>query len=347
MAKKKANPAANFLQGLLSDEPVQTPAPEPAAPAAAYDTVLSIDDIQNHPYNRQVDIEGEDAAQLRESILLNGFTDKVQVLTRENAEALGVEGLGPQPYVALNCHHRLAICRKLRPDILTVEAVIRSFSTQLDMLYIIADYNAARPLLTSERAKQIRRIKGEVARTLQPGEDTFTLIAKRMGKSRTMIYMLDAITELNEELLPFVDTGDVILRDAVELRKLPDEAQKKLAQGLSNLNPGLPPEGRKAAVRLLIGRAKAAERGEDPAVSEEKPAKKSAPRDLAKAVQAVCRALPAEGEEVVAPRYRKTVEPMVKGMDEALSALARQRQKFPQHPLSDSARAALLELLKE
>ena len=344
MAKKKANPAANFLQGLLSEEPVQETAAAMEQPAA-FDAVLSIDDIQNHPYNRNVNIEDSDAAQLRESILVNGFTDKVQVLTRENALELGVEGLGPEPYVALNCHHRLAICRKFRPDIVTVEAVIRTFTTALDMLYVIVDYNAARPLLTSERAKQIRRIKGEVSRSIQPGEDTLTVIAKRLGKSRTLVYMLDAIYDLPEALLRFVDSGDIILREAVELRKLPGEKQDKLAQGLSGLNPDLAPEARKAAVRLLIGRVKAGDR-EEPEGQEEPSAKKSAPRDLAKAVQAAVRALPAEGEEVIAPRYRKTVEPMVKGMDEALYALAKQRLKFSQHPLSDAAKAALLELLK-
>ena len=345
MAKKKANPAANFLQGLLSDEPVQSPAVTETPAASAFDAVLSIEDIQNHPDNRDVNIDGEDAAQLRESILINGFTDKVQVLTRENAEALGVTGLGSEPYVALNCHHRLAICRALRPDIVTVEAVIRSFTTALDMLYTIVDYNAARPLLTSERAKQIRRIKGEVSRALQPGEDTLTLIAKRLGKSRTLVYMLDAIADLPAVLLAFVDSGDIILKDAVELRKLSPEKQEKLLSGLNSLSGELTPDARKAAVRLLLGRVKAGERGEE--ASEPAVQKRSSPRDLAKAVQTALKALPAEGEEVIEPRYRKTVEPMVKGMDEALYALAKQRLKFAQHPLSDSAKAALLELLKQ
>ena len=343
MARKKANPAADFLQGLLSEAPVQETAPVTQTAPAAFDTVLSINDIQNHPYNREVSIDGEDAAQLRESILINGFTDKVQVLTRENAEALGVTGLGPEPYVALNCHHRLAICRKFRPDILLVEAVIRSFSAPLEMLYTIADYNAARPLLTSERAKQIRRIKGEVARSLQPGEDTLNLIAKRLGKSRTLVYMLDAIADLPDGLLRFVDSGDIILRDAVELRKLDGEKQEKLARGLSALKPDLAPDARKAAVRLLLGRIRAGER-EAPTAP---PVKNAVPRDLAKAVQAAVRALPGEGEEVIAPRYRKTVEPMVKGMDEAMLSLARQRLKFAEHPLSDNVKTALRELLKD
>ena len=345
MAKKKANPAANFLQGLLSEEPVQQAAVTETAPAAAFDAVLSIEDIQNHPDNRDVNIDGEDAAQLRESILINGFTDKVQVLTRENAEALGVTGLGKEPYVALNCHHRLAICRALRPDIVTVEAVIRTFSSALDMLYTIADYNAARPLLTSERAKQIRRIKGEVSRAIQPGEDTLALIAKRLGKSRTLVYMLDAIADLPAALLTYVDSGDIILKEAVELRKLSEDKQEKLLAGLRSLSADLSPDARKAAVRLLLGRVKAGERGEDPAGPAAQ--KRSAPRDLAKAVQTALKALPAEGEEVIEPRYRKTVEPMVKGMDDALLALARQRLKFSQHPLSDAAKTALQELLKQ
>ncbi len=343
MAKKKTNPAANFLQGLLNDTPEA--APVEAAPAApmAFDAVLSIDDIQPHPYNREVNIEDESAVALKESILVNGFTDKVQVVTRENAMELGVEGLTDAPYVALNCHHRLAICRKYRPDIVTVEAVIRTYQTALEMLYVIVDYNAARPLLTSERAKQIRRIKGEVARAIQPGEDTLTIIAKRLGKSRTLVYMLDAISDMEPALLKCVDSGDVILKDAMELRKLSDEAQNRLAAAISALDAGLEGDARRAAVRSLVSRARAGEGSAAPEVPAVK--KPAPPRDLAKAVQATLKALPQEGEELVVPKYRKRVEPMVKGMDEAILALAKQRLKYAEHPMPDNVKTALRELL--
>ena len=337
MTKKANRQAGAFLEGLSQ------PAPEAAFEAAAeavdaYDAYLSIDDIQPHPYNRTVDIEDESAAALRESVAANGFTDRVQVLTRENAEALGVTGLGPQPYVALNCHHRLAICRKYRPDIRTVEAVIRTFRTPLEMLYVIADYNAARPLKQSERADQIRRLKIEVAKELRPGEDTFSVIADRLGKSRTLVYMLDAISDLPRALMPWVDSGDIILRDAVELRKLPADAQGDLALALASLPSELEGEGRKTAVRRLLAAAK----GEPRRGAE--PAKKSC--DLARSLTAVRKLLPEEGDAVTLPKYRKKLEPMVRNLDESIRILADWRRSCGgEYPLPQELKAALEALL--
>ena len=341
MSRKSDKMAGAFLSGLSQAPAEAAPQAVQEEVPAAYDAYLSIDEIQSHPYNRAVDIEDESAAALRESILANGFTDRVQVLTLENARGLGVEGLGPEPYVALNCHHRLAMCRKYRPDIRTVEAVIRTFRTPLEMLYVIADYNAARPLRQSERGSQVRRLKTEVAKEIRPGEDTLSVIAGRLGKSRTLIYMLDALCDLSPSLLPWVDSGDIILRDAVDLRKLSGPAQEDLAKALAELPADLEGEERKDAVRRLISAAKGG-RPVPRAAAGKKPC------DLAKSVSAVRKLLPGEGESVVLPKYRKKVEPMIRNLDESLGILADWRRSCGRdYPLPAEVRKALGALLDE
>lgn len=337
--KKKDAMAGAFLSTLRAPEPDAAPA-EPASqtPAESYDAFLELRDIQAHPYNREVDVDGEDAAALRESILANGFTDKVQVLTREHAEALGVEGLGPEPYVALNCHHRLEICRKYRPDVVTAECVVRYFASRLDMLYTLSDYNASRPLKMSDRAKQIRLMKPEVQQTLRQGEDTYERIAARLGKSRTLIYMLDSISAMEPELLALTDEGLLTLRQTSALRKLPPENQRALALALRACGEGKGPEEAAAARRKLLANPEELPR--------EQPERAKVP-ELRKVLAGMERQLPAPDAPITVPKYRRSVLAAADSMDALLVRLADYRLRIcPELALSPAAEKALRELIE-
>ncbi len=176
-----------------------------------------------HPYKI---IDNDEMASLVESIKTQGVLTPIVVRPMENGE-----------YEIVSGHRRVFACNKL--GIFEVPAVVREL-TREEAIVVMADSNLHRDgLLPSEKAfaykMKLDAIKRQGERTDltsdHRGQKSLTSverIALESDESKSQVQRYIALTNLIPEFLQMVDEGKMALTPAVEISRLPIEAQKML-----------------------------------------------------------------------------------------------------------------------
>ena len=176
-----------------------------------------------HPYKI---IDNDEMASLVESIKAQGVLTPIVVRPMENGE-----------YEIVSGHRRVFACNKL--GIFEVPAVVREL-TREEAIVVMADSNLHRDgLLPSEKAfaykMKLDAIKRQGERTDltsdHRGQKSLTSverIALESDESKSQVQRYIALTNLIPEFLRMVDEGKMALTPAVEISRLPIEAQKML-----------------------------------------------------------------------------------------------------------------------
>ena len=176
-----------------------------------------------HPYKV---IDNDEMESLVESVKTQGVLTPIVVRTMENGE-----------YEIVSGHRRVFACNKL--GIFEVPAVVREL-TREEAIVVMADSNLHRDgLLPSEKAfaykMKLDAIKRQGERTDltsdHRGQKSLTSverIALESDESKSQVQRYIALTNLIPEFLQMVDEGKMALTPAVEISRLPIEAQRKL-----------------------------------------------------------------------------------------------------------------------
>ena len=190
--------------------------------------IAALRSFEEHPYKV---VDNEEMASLVDSIYNQGILTPITVRPLANGE-----------YEIVSGHRRVFACKKL--GIEKIPSFVKEL-TREEAIVIMTDSNLHRDgLLPSEKAfaykMKLDAIKRQGERTdltsTQIGQKSLTSverIAIENDESKTQVQRYISLTRLIPEFLQMVDDGKMALTPAVEISKLPKEAQYDLYEACS------------------------------------------------------------------------------------------------------------------
>ena len=190
--------------------------------------IAALRSFEKHPYKV---VDNEEMASLVDSIYNQGILTPITVRPLANGE-----------YEIVSGHRRVFACKKL--GIEKIPSFVKEL-TREEAIVIMTDSNLHRDgLLPSEKAfaykMKLDAIKRQGERTdltsTQIGQKSLTSverIAIENDESKTQVQRYISLTRLIPEFLQMVDDGKMALTPAVEISKLPKEAQYDLYEACS------------------------------------------------------------------------------------------------------------------
>ena len=182
---------------------------------------IPIDELhafRNHTFQVRADDEME---KLTESIRNNGIMEPIIAFINEEGQPEIISG-----------HRRHWVATQLGIDMVPV--ILKDINRDTATLMMgEANLMHRNKILPSEKALTYRSMLKALCHNMERTEEgrfaseeaTSSILAERIGESRTQMYRFIRLTELIPDLLTLVDAGKMGLRPAVELSYLSDEYQ--------------------------------------------------------------------------------------------------------------------------
>ena len=227
-----------------------------------------IDDFPDHPFKVRDD---EDMMQLVESVKERGVITPATVRQKEDGR-----------YELVSGHRRKRACElagfeTLRSEIVDLnrdEATILMVESNFQRSEILPSEKAFAYKMRLEAMKrQAGRPRKENVSPVGTNLRTDEQIAQETGDSRNQIHRYVRLTNLDPELLEFVDEGRIKMRPAVELSYLDEDCQRDVVDEI-DLNDATPSHDQTIRMRKLFNEGNLTTEAIHAVMSEEKPNQK-------------------------------------------------------------------------